>query len=148
MAYRAHTAVFLCASLGALVVAELVVRPALDPPGSAPDAHNPAVPPDPATAFEGSGEGLLDLLPYSLRQPYIYWRWAYESGIKEWWDVPPEERYHVPDPVVEAFEKRGFIWGGKWVAFDPMHFEYRPEVFYLIEGALRGAPRTMRPAAW
>jgi hypothetical protein len=25
-----------------------------------------------------------------------------------------------------AFEAEGFIWGGKWAAFDLMHFEYGP----------------------
>ena len=28
----------------------------------------------------------------------------------------------------EHFEKHGFIWGGKWIIWDNMHFEYRPEV--------------------
>jgi hypothetical protein len=25
----------------------------------------------------------------------------------------------------------GFIWGGKWLFFDTMHFEYRPEILIL-----------------
>jgi hypothetical protein len=31
--------------------------------------------------------------------------------------------------VLAAFEKNGFIWGGKWNHYDTMHFEYRPEFF-------------------
>jgi hypothetical protein len=30
--------------------------------------------------------------------------------------------------VVCAFEKQGFIWGGKWGHYDTVHFEYRPEL--------------------
>jgi hypothetical protein len=36
--------------------------------------------------------------------------------------------------IINAFEKEGFIWGGKWVIYDNMHFEYHPE---LIEFNLR-----------
>ncbi|MCK5249849.1 MAG: M15 family metallopeptidase, partial [Spirochaetaceae bacterium] len=36
-----------------------------------------------------------------------------------------------PEAVVEAFEKNGFIWGGKWFLFDQIHFEYRPELIIL-----------------
>lgn len=35
----------------------------------------------------------------------------------------------IPLKIVLAFEKHGFIWGGRWVHFDTMHFEYRPELF-------------------
>jgi hypothetical protein len=35
----------------------------------------------------------------------------------------------VPTQLIRIFEKYGFIWGGKWFHFDPMHFEYRPEFF-------------------
>lgn len=38
------------------------------------------------------------------------------------------ESLAFPADVVEAFEAEGFIWGGKWAAFDLMHFEYRPEL--------------------
>lgn len=37
-------------------------------------------------------------------------------------------RNHVPNEIVEIFEKHGFIWGGKWYHYDTMHFEYRPEL--------------------
>jgi hypothetical protein len=45
--------------------------------------------------------------------------------------VPYGERYMPPDRFVRAFEKRGFIWGGKWFYWDTMHFEYRPEILAL-----------------
>ena len=72
----------------------------------------------------------VDILPRSLGGKATYWQWAAEGG-REWWNIPYENRYHPPDAVIKAFEAYGFIWGGKWVYFDTMHFEYRPEVFIL-----------------
>ena len=69
----------------------------------------------------------VDLLPRRY-DGFGYWRWARDSGIRDWWDIPLEQRFRVPLPVVEAFEAHGFVWGGKWASFDPVHFEYRPEV--------------------
>ncbi len=40
----------------------------------------------------------------------------------------PGQVLAFPPQIVEAFEAEGFIWGGKWAAFDLMHFEYRPEL--------------------
>jgi len=34
----------------------------------------------------------------------------------------------VNEKFVSAFEHQGFVWGGKWLFFDNMHFEYRPEI--------------------
>jgi hypothetical protein len=34
----------------------------------------------------------------------------------------------MPMEIVLAFEREGFIWGGKWAHYDTMHFEYRPEL--------------------
>jgi hypothetical protein len=52
-----------------------------------------------------------------------YWKW---SGAK------PGKATHydnaIPQVLVEAFERYGFIWGGKWHHYDGMHFEYRPEL--------------------
>ena len=36
-----------------------------------------------------------------------------------------------PETFIEAFERRGFVWGGKWFFYDTMHFEYRPEILAL-----------------
>lgn len=44
-------------------------------------------------------------------------------------------RNRIPYEIVEIFERRGFIWGGKWGHFDTMHFEYRPEFFVEKAGA-------------
>jgi peptidoglycan L-alanyl-D-glutamate endopeptidase CwlK len=52
-----------------------------------------------------------------------YWKWAFrkDGGI--------EYRNRIPWEIVKIFERRGFIWGGKWYHYDTMHFEYRPELF-------------------
>ncbi len=49
-----------------------------------------------------------------------YWRWSSPST--------PKYKNRMPLEIVEVFEANGFIWGGKWSAFDTMHFEYRPEL--------------------
>jgi hypothetical protein len=72
----------------------------------------------------------VDLLPKSLGKKQTYWLWASEKK-SDWWNVPYSERYHPPEKVIKIFESYGFVWGGKWEMFDTMHFEYRPEVFYL-----------------
>ena len=69
----------------------------------------------------------VDILPRSLGGRETYWQWAAQN----WWEISYEGRYHPPDPVIKAFESYGFVWGGKWLFFDTMHFEYRPEVFIL-----------------
>lgn len=57
-----------------------------------------------------------------------YWLWSSPTGRED--DVPAY-RNRYPVDVVEAFERHGFIWGGKWFHFDTMHFEYRPELIAL-----------------
>ena len=57
-----------------------------------------------------------------------YWLWVSPTGRET--DVPPY-RNRIPQVVVEAFERHGFVWGGKWYHFDTMHFEYRPELVIL-----------------
>ena len=53
----------------------------------------------------------------------LYWQWNPPSRDVE------TLRKTYPQAIVDAFEAEGFIWGGKWHAFDFMHFEYRPEMF-------------------
>ncbi|QQO11293.1 M15 family metallopeptidase [Breznakiella homolactica] len=72
----------------------------------------------------------IDLLPRNLRGRETYWLWAAEH-TPEWWAIPYNRRFHPPEAVIKAFEAYGFIWGGKWVFFDTMHFEYRPELLIL-----------------
>ena len=73
----------------------------------------------------------LDLVPRSYEGRFAYWRWAYEAGVDEWWAIPYEKRWMAPESVIRAFERQGFVWGGKWLFFDTIHFEYRPEILIL-----------------
>ena len=52
-----------------------------------------------------------------------YWRWQRPGpgGQLVW-------RNRIPVEIVAAFERHGFIWGGRWYHHDTMHFEYRPEL--------------------
>jgi len=72
----------------------------------------------------------LDLIPKSYGGKSPYWRWVMD-GTDQWWLIPYQKRWMVPLSIVAAFEKQGFVWGGKWLFFDTMHFEYRPEIFIL-----------------
>jgi len=69
----------------------------------------------------------LDILPKKLKNRDTYWLWT-KNNNREWWNVPYSRRYSPPAGVIKAFEDYGFVWGGKWVFFDTMHFEYRPEL--------------------
>lgn len=73
----------------------------------------------------------VDLLPRSYRGRWAYWLWAAQSGSGEWWNLPVAERWKIPQPVIDTFEREGFVWGGKWLFFDNIHFEYRPESIIL-----------------
>jgi hypothetical protein len=72
----------------------------------------------------------IDILPTARRGLETYWLWTAEYN-SEWWAVPYSKRMHPPDKVIKAFEAYGFVWGGKWLFYDTMHFEYRPEIFLL-----------------
>jgi hypothetical protein len=72
----------------------------------------------------------VDLLSANYRNANVYWLWTAESN-SQWWKVPYSRRLHPPDKVIKAFEAYGFIWGGKWMFYDTMHFEYRPEILIL-----------------
>jgi D-alanyl-D-alanine carboxypeptidase len=52
-----------------------------------------------------------------------YWRWS-ASGH----DGAITYKNEIPAEIIAAFEKHGFIWGGRWHHYDTMHFEYRPEL--------------------
>jgi len=65
----------------------------------------------------------VDLNPDLAR----YWRWDEDPS-----SYRPDE---FPFQIVEAFERHGFIWGGKWSHYDSMHFEYRPELILLAKQA-------------
>lgn len=72
----------------------------------------------------------VDLVPIRY-DDFAYWRWAADSGVTEWWRLTLDERHFVPQTLIDAFEAEGFVWGGKWLFFDTIHFEYRPEVLTL-----------------
>jgi hypothetical protein len=78
----------------------------------------------------------IDCLPKSQGGLETYWQWTART-ITEWWTVPYSRRLHPPPEVIKAFEAFGFLWGGKWMTYDTMHFEYRPEI--LIHS---GIPQT------
>jgi hypothetical protein len=74
----------------------------------------------------------VDLIPRSYGGKAYYWRNIFRSN-EAWFELALERRWMVPMPVVEAFEAEGFVWGGKWMFFDTVHFEYRPELLILGE---------------
>ena len=59
-----------------------------------------------------------------------YWVW---SGGKP--GRVAEYRNKYPIDIVDAFERHGFIWGGRWYHYDTMHFEYRPELIAIGKAA-------------
>ena len=72
----------------------------------------------------------IDIIPRSYGGREAYWLWA-SNHRPDWWNIPYSQRHHPPQAVIKAFETYGFIWGGKWLYFDTIHFEYRPEVLIL-----------------
>ena len=58
-----------------------------------------------------------------------YWQW--DCGCKNE-DATLKYRNQIPLALVAIFEENGFIWGGRWLHYDTMHFEYRPEFFVEI----------------
>jgi hypothetical protein len=79
----------------------------------------------------------VDLVPRSYGGLWAYWLWAAESGVDDWWNLDLDDRLPVPQSVIDAFEAEGFVWGGKWLFFDNLHFEYRPESIIM---AREGSP--------
>lgn len=59
-----------------------------------------------------------------------YWLW---SGGKP--GNVPTYKNRFPMKIVTAFERHGFIWGGRWYHYDTMHFEYRPELLAIAKAA-------------
>ncbi|MBR6153853.1 MAG: M15 family metallopeptidase [Treponema sp.] len=70
----------------------------------------------------------VDIQPKSLNGKQIYWSWAKEKNPDGWMLTPLSKRWIPPKKVLDIFEEEGFIWGGKWIIFDNMHFEYHPEL--------------------
>ncbi len=72
----------------------------------------------------------VDFNPASFGNRQVFWDWSRKFN-KEWYSIPYSRRWMVNEKFVSAFEKQGFVWGGKWLFFDNMHFEYRPEILIL-----------------
>ncbi|MDR3312084.1 MAG: M15 family metallopeptidase [Spirochaetaceae bacterium] len=72
----------------------------------------------------------VDVLSKPERGKETYWLWTAQKNM-DWWAVPYSRRQHPPQEVIKAFEAYGFTWGGKWLVYDTMHFEYRPEILIL-----------------
>ncbi|MGB8340161.1 MAG: M15 family metallopeptidase [Chthoniobacterales bacterium] len=70
-----------------------------------------------------------------------YWRWQSPAQLETF------SRKNWPDEIVEAFERHGFIWGGKWWHFDTMHFEYRPEIIAYARANPAPIPNSKSPPA-
>ena len=70
----------------------------------------------------------LDVLPKGWQQKNLYWAWRRDIDPQNWMLLDLDRRWMPPQKVIEIFESHGFIWGGKWIIWDNMHFEYRPEV--------------------
>ena len=74
----------------------------------------------------------VDLLFDSYKGKHVYWRWSQERGVEDWWDIPLAKRWAPPQAIIDIFEREGFVWGGKWLFFDTLHFEYRPEILAQV----------------
>lgn len=72
----------------------------------------------------------LDFIPLRWGSRYPYWFWA-KPHREDWFNIPYQERWSPPQKLIDIMEANGFVWGGKWLYFDTMHFEYRPELFLL-----------------
>ncbi len=79
----------------------------------------------------------VDILPKNWGKKNIYWNWISYWNDK-WMLIPLDRRWMPPKAVVETFEGEGFIWGGKWLLWDNMHFEYRPELLELRDWGYTG----------
>lgn len=75
----------------------------------------------------------LDVLPKGWGQKNLYWAWRRDIDPQNWMMLDLDRRWMPPLKVIEIFEKHGFVWGGKWIIWDNMHFEYRPEVILYNE---------------
>lgn len=78
-------------------------------------------------SFHGIGLA-VDVLPKGYYQKIIYWRWQKQLDPEGWMLTPISKRWCPPQEIIDIFEDEGFIWGGKWMIWDNMHFEYHPEL--------------------
>lgn len=79
-----------------------------------------------------SGTTVLSLHAYGIAidfkfNSYDYWRWIKTDAQEA---VAIERIANYPDAIYAIMEKYGFIWGGKWMHYDTVHYEYRPELIF------------------
>lgn len=72
----------------------------------------------------------LDVIPRAYGGKNPYWLWA-PQGWDGWYRLAWKRRWEPHPALVKAFEDEGFVWGGKWLLFDTIHFEYRPDILVL-----------------
>ncbi len=72
----------------------------------------------------------IDFEPLRLESYNTYWRWT-RKKMDDWYRLTYADLWIPPDSFIQVFEKYGFVWGGKWLYFDTIHFEYRPEILFL-----------------
>ena len=72
----------------------------------------------------------VDIMPKDWQKKNIYWSWISDFD-SDWMMIPLSQRWMPPQSVVDIFERHGFVWGGKWMLWDTIHFEYRPELLIL-----------------
>jgi hypothetical protein len=72
----------------------------------------------------------IDIIPKNFGGQIPYWLWAPQEKTG-WYRAAWAHRWQPHPAMIEAFEAEGFIWGGKWLLFDTIHFEYRPEILIL-----------------
>lgn len=75
----------------------------------------------------------VDILPKNWSQKNIYWAWRRGKDPQNWMLLPLDRRWMPPASVIRVFEKNGFVWGGKWMVWDNMHFEYHPELLAVSD---------------
>lgn len=68
----------------------------------------------------------VDFLPKKSRK-HLFWGWARDRFPETWMDISLDARWLLPEQLVSIFAEEGFVWGGRWVIWDNMHLEYRPE---------------------
>lgn len=72
----------------------------------------------------------IDIIPRTYGGKYPYWLWVAQEK-DGWYRQAWKQRWQPHPSLVKAFEDEGFVWGGKWLLFDTIHFEYRPEILIL-----------------
>lgn len=72
----------------------------------------------------------VDIMPKGWQEKNLYWSWISDWN-PDWMLIPLSQRWMPPKAVVDIFEQHGFVWGGKWMLWDTIHFEYRPELLIL-----------------